>query len=291
MALFRLNEPGTLDAPVVVAAFDGWVDAGAAGTAAAEQMAQGARTIATFDGDQLFDFRARRPTLDIVDGTPMGLEWPVLELRATRIGERDLLILSGPEPDYHWQEMGANLVELARTLEVASWISLGAIPAAVAHTRPVPVLGTASESGLLSPDVAKGPRGRLRVPSAALSVFELGISRAGIPAVGFFAQVPHYISAAYPTAAIELLRHAERHLGVEIPLGELPRRALETRAMLDAATANDERTKAYVEQLERSADEAGLPEGDELIADIERFLRERGGDGGGGTSGGENRLN
>jgi hypothetical protein len=136
--------------------------------------------------------------------------------------------------------------------------------------------------------VTQGPRGRLRVPSAALSVMELAISKAGIPAVGFYAQVPHYISAAYPTAAIELLRHVERHLGVELPLGQLAGKALETRAMLDAATSSDPRTKAYVEQLERSADEARLPEGDELIADIERFLRDRGGDSGGD---GGSRLN
>ena len=99
--------------------------------------------------------------------------------------------------------------------------------------------------------------------------------------MGFFAQVPHYLSAAYPQAAIELLGHVGRYLGFEPPLGELPMQALETRALLDAATAADERTKAHVERLEEMADQARLPVGDDLIADIERFLRDRGDDRGG----------
>jgi len=128
------------------------------------------------------------------------------------------------------------------------------------------------------------------VPSAALSVLELGVSQSGVPCVGFFAQVPHYLSAAYPQAAIELLGHVGRYLGFEPPLGELPMQALETRALLDAATAADERTKAHVERLEEMADQARLPVGDDLIADIERFLRDRGG-GDRGSGDGGTRLN
>jgi proteasome assembly chaperone (PAC2) family protein len=135
---------------------------------------------------------------------------------------------------------------------------------------------------LLPDGLAQGPAGRLRVPSAALSVMERAVSDAGIPAVGLFAQVPHYVSAAYPMAAVELLRWLGRYLDVELPVGALASRALETRALLDAATAANEQTKAYLEQLEKLADEARLPSGDDLIADIERFLRERGRDEGGG---------
>jgi hypothetical protein len=114
------------------------------------------------------------------------------------------------------------------------------------------------------------------------------VSRQAIPAVGFFAQVPHYASGAFPNAAIELIRHVGRYLGVDPPLGDLPVRALETRALLDAAVAAEERTREYVERLERMADEARLPSGDDLIADIERFLRDRGddGDASGGAGGG-----
>jgi proteasome assembly chaperone (PAC2) family protein len=287
MPLYAVDAQRELEAPVLIAAFDGWVDAGSAATLAAGQLVDGATTVATFDADRIFDYRSRRPTLDIVDGSLVSLAWPELNLRASRVGSRDLLVLSGPEPDYRWREMARDIVALAHDLNVQSWVSLGAIPAAVAHTRPVPVLGTASQPGLLPDDVAKGPDGRLRVPSAVVSVFEHAVARAGVPALGFFAQVPHYVSAAYPNAAIELLAHLGRYLNVELPLGDLPKKALETRQLLDAATASDERTKAHVERLEQMTDEARLPSGDDLIADIERYLRERSG---GGDEGGT-RLN
>lgn len=279
MRLVDLTDPPSLDAPVLVAALEGWVDAGSAGTTAAAQLAEGGRPVAAFDPDAIYDYRVRRPTLDIVDGQPRSLDWPSLRLTAVRIEERDLLVLTGPEPDYRWRELSGDVVELARQLGVASWVSLGAIPAAVPHTRPVPILATASETGLLPEGIRQGPDGVLRVPSAALSVFELAVSTAGIPAVGLFAQVPHYVSGAYPTASLALLTALGRHLGVELPVGQLATRALERRNLLDAATATDESTKAHVERLERIADESGLPAGDELIADIERFLRE-GDDGG-----------
>jgi hypothetical protein len=286
MALIDLKNPPELDAPVLVAAFDGWVDGGRAGTMAAEQLADDGRVIATFDSDALFDYRARRPTLDIVDGKPIDLEWSALTLRATRIGERDVLVLTGPEPDFRWHELTREIVALVAQLKVASWVSLGAIPATVAHTRPVPVLGTASVPGLLPADVTAGPAGHLRVPAALLSVLELAVARQAVPSIGFFAQVPHYASGAFPNGAIELIKYVGRYLDVEPPLGDLPVKALETRALLDAAVAAEERTREYVERLERMADEARLPEGDELIADIERFLRDQGGGDEGGDGGG-----
>jgi len=287
MPLVHRAEPvPALDAPVLVAAFDGWVDGGRAGTLAAEQLADGGRTVATFDGDALFDYRARRPALDIVDGKLIDLDWQELSLRATRLGERDILVLTGPEPDFRWHQLTDEIVDLVGQLRVGSWVSLGAIPATVAHTRPVPVLGTASVAGLLPEDVTQGPAGHLRVPAALLSVLEHAVAREAIPAVGFFAQVPHYASGAFPNGAIELIRHVGRYIGVELPLGDLPVRALETRALLDAAVAAEERTREYVERLERMADEARLPSGDELIADIERFLREGGGDDGDTSDGG-----
>ena len=277
MALYRLEDEPELDSPVLVAALEGWVDAGSAGTTAAAQLIEGGHVVASFDADAIYDYRARRPTLDIVDGRPVTLSWPKLQLTASRIGDRDLLVLTGPEPDYRWRELTADAIELARRLGVASWASLGAIPAAVPHTRPVPILATASASGLLPDGIRQGPDGLLRVPSAALSVLELAAATNGIPAVGFFAQVPHYVNATYPAAAIALLTALGRHLGIEPPIGQLATRALERRNLLDAATASDDDTRAHVERLELLADESRLPAGDELIADIERFLREGGG--------------
>ena len=274
MSLYRIDDEPGFTAPVMVAALEGWVDAGSSGTTAATQLAEAGRVVATFDADAIYDYRARRPTLDILDGRPITLEWPTLTVTATEIEDRELLVLTGPEPDYRWRELAGDVVALARRLGVASWASLGAIPAAVPHTRPVPVLATASASGLLPAGIRQGPDGLLRVPSAALSVLELSAAENGIPAVGFFAQVPHYVNASYPTASIALLTTLGRYLGVELPVGQLATRALERRNLLDAATASDEQTKAYVERLEALADESRLPAGDELIADIERFLRE-----------------
>jgi hypothetical protein len=240
-------------------------------------LAHEAVTVATFDGDQLYDYRARRPTLVIQDGHLASLTWPELTLRHARFGGRDLLALSGSEPDDRWHALADATVELARRLDASAWVSLGAIPAGVPHTRPVPVLGTESEPGLLRGGVNAGPTGLLRVPSAALSMLEMAVAEAGIPAVGYFAQVPHYVTGPYAIAAVELLRALERHLGVDLPRGELAEEARQLRLRLDAATAADETTRAYVERLEAAVDESRRPEGDDLISEIERFLRERNG--------------
>lgn len=290
MSLYRIESEPEFRAPVIVAALEGWVDAGAAGTTATNQLAESGRTIATFDADAIFDYRARRPTLDIQDGRPMKLAWPELRLVGVTVENRELLVLTGPEPDYRWRELADSLVALARGLGVVGWASLGAIPAAVPHTRPVPVLATASAPGLLPPGIRQGPDGLLRVPSAALSVLELSMSAAGIPAIGLFAQVPHYVNASYPSASIALLAALGQYLGVELPIGGLATRALERRSMLDAAAASDDDTRAHVERLELLADESRLPAGDELIADIERFLREGSDEGGEPGDGGGGRL-
>lgn len=277
MSLFELREPPDLVAPLLVAAFDGWVDAGAAATTAAARLAEGAETIATFDADRLYDYRARRPTLEIVDGRPDRLTWPELTLRRARFGERDLLILAGPEPDFRWRELEQAAVDLARRLEVVAWISLGAIPAAVPHTRPVTIFGTESHPGLLRGDVAAGPEGLLRVPSAATSMLDLAVSGAGVAAVGYYAQIPHYVTGSYPPAAVELLGLVGHHLECDLAMGELRDEARLVLARLDAATAGDASTRAYVERLEAMVDEARRPAGDDLITEIERFLRDQGG--------------
>ena len=261
MSLYTLDDPGDLVAPTILAAFDGWVDAGAAATTALEQVAGEASVIATFDPDALFDYRARRPPLEIVDGRLAELTWPELVIRRTRVADRDLLVLAGPEPDYRWRAVADAVIELAHRLGVAEWISLGAIPAAVPHTRSVPILGTESAPGLLKAEVPAGPAGILRVPSALVSALEIEVARAGIPALGYFAQVPHYISGPYPAASVALLETVGHHLGAHLPAGDLEDEARQLRSRLDAMV-----------------DEQRLPAGDDLIADIERFLRDRGGE-------------
>lgn len=276
MTLLRLVGGESLADPVVIAALDGWVDAGSGATLAAGLLAEEGRPWATFDVDRIYDYRARRPTLGIVDGVPRDLTWPELQLVHRRYAERDVLVLTGPEPDYRWRQLAAELAQLARALEVAEWISLGAIPAAVPHTRSVSILGTRSANGQLVSDVEAGPAGTLTVPAAFLSVVDMAIAGTGIPTVGYYAQTPHYVSGEYPAAALGLLDVLGRHLAVRLPRGTLAEEASELRERLDAAAAADASTRAYVERLEGMVDESRLPSGSELISEIERFLRDRG---------------
>jgi hypothetical protein len=276
MPLYRLDGPlPSFDQPVVVAAFDGWVDAGSGATAVLDLLGEGAPIVARFDSDDLFDYRARRPALEIRDGRLSSLEWPEITLRAAKFGGRDILVFTGAEPDDRWRRLAADTVELLGRLEVQQWISLGSIPAAVAHTRPVPILGTASRSGLLRGGVEPGPNGLMKVPSAALSMLEMAVSEAGVPSVGYFAQIPHYVSGPYALASLELVKALEQHLEVTLPRGDLEEECRQLRLRLDAATAADETTRTYVERLEAAVDESRQATGDDLIAQIEKFLRDR----------------
>ena len=282
MPRYRLTEPDEpLVAPALVAAFDGWVDAGGAASAAAQVVAEGGRIVAAFDADDLYDYRSRRPVLDIVDGRMRNLVWPDLTVRRVRRGGRDLLVLTGPEPDFRWRELGTDISDLALRLGVVEWVSLGAIPSQVPHTRPVPVLTTASEGGLLRDGETAGPPGLMRVPSAALSALESIANGNGIRSVGYYAQIPHYVGGAYARATIALLEAVGRRLGVGFPLDALVEEADAQAARLDLAVSSDEDSKAYVERLETGEpadDEDGeteqrVPSGDELAAEIERYLR------------------
>lgn len=287
MSLYSLDELTDLSAPALLLAFDGWVDAGSAATTAAGKVAERAEVVGRFAPDLLYDYRARRPTLVILDGRPADLTWPELTIRRRRIGERDLFVIVGPEPDFRWRELCEAALELAKRLGVVEWITVGSIPAAVPHTRSVPILGTQSETGLLAEGVPPGPDGLLTVPAAAVSVIDHAIAAAGIPAVGYFAQIPHYVSGEYPLAAAELLRVLGRHLRYDLASSAVDDEARLLRTRLDAATAADDQTRSYVERMEAMVDEARRPAGDDLIAEIERFLREGGG---GGERGGEERL-
>lgn len=275
MTLYHLDDHPPLTDPLMIVAFDAWVDAGAAATTAARRIAEPAEPIAGIEADGLYDYRARRPTLYIDDGRLVSADWPQLTVRLRRFERRDVLVLAGPEPDYRWRELSRELVMLARDLEVAEWLTLGAIPAAVPHTRPVNILGTASRDGLLKGGVQAGPIGSMQVPAAAVSIIDIAIAEAGIPTLGYFAQVPHYVNGEYPAAALALIRAVEHHIGEPVPTGSLELEATTMSAKLDTAAAADDSTTTYVERLEEMSDETRLPSGDELIGEIERFLREQ----------------
>jgi hypothetical protein len=275
VTLYHLDDHPPLDDPLMIVAFDAWVDAGAAATTAARLIAESSEPIAGIEADGLYDYRARRPTLHILDGNLVSAEWPRLQVMHRRFERRDVLVLSGPEPDYRWRELSRELVMLARDLGVEEWLTLGSIPAAVPHTRPVNILGTASQDGLLMGGVEAGPTGSMRVPAAAVSIIDIAIAEAGIPTLGYFAQVPHYVSGEYPAAAVALVRAVEYHIGEPIPTASLELEATSMSAKLDTAAAADDSTTSYVERLEQLSDETRLPSGDELIGEIERFLREQ----------------
>jgi hypothetical protein len=239
---------------------------------------EAAVAVATFDPDALFDYRSRRPVLDVQDGRLSELRWPELTIRHTRLEGRDVLVFSGAEPDLRWAELAADAVDLVRRLNVTEWVSLGAVPGAVAHTRPVPVMATASEDGLL--DEPAGPEGLLRVPSAALSVLEMAVTEAGTPAVGFYAQVPPYASIGYSAASIALVQRFARHLGAGIDVEPLIEEQREQHARYDAAVAGDAMLRETVARLESTAgdiESEQLPSGDDLAREIERFLRRQDG--------------
>ncbi|MFL6043115.1 MAG: PAC2 family protein [Gaiellales bacterium] len=283
MPLYHLaDELPKLREPVLVASFDGWVDAAEAASDAVSRIGSGGALVARFDGDAIYDYRSRRPVLDVLDGRLTELRWPELAIRHANIGGRDVLIFAGAEPDLRWQELAEDVAHLALRLGVEQWISLGAVPGAVSHTMPVPVMATASEGGQLGPGNIAGPEGLLRVPSAALSAFEMAVSAAGIPAVGFFAQVPPYASIGYAAASLALLHRLARHLGVALDVESLVDEERDQRQRYDAAVAGDPMLRETVERLQSAAgdmEEERLPSGDELAREIQRFLRRQPGAG------------
>ena len=176
------------------------------------------------------------------------------------------------------------MLELTRRLGVVEWISLGAIPAAVPHTRPVSVMASASAEGLLHDAESKGPPGLLRVPSACLSAVELAVT-GSIPCVGFYAQVPHYVGGPFAAATVALVQHLGRHLRIDLPLGSFADDAEAQRRRLDAAVEADDDVREILERLQQTAAEEDIPSGEDLAAEIERFLRTEGGAGGTGSGG------
>jgi PAC2 family len=280
MGLFEMDDPGPLQAPALVVAFDGWVNAGSAGTAAAAHLAGDGTTIGRFDADALFDYRASRPTLEFVDGVLSDVEYPEVSLRHTSMplagtGSRDVLVLSGIEPNWNWQALGSVVADCAVELGVVEHVSLGGIPWATPHTRPTTIIETASRADLLSPG-ADRPEGVLRAPGSAVSVVEAFVAERGIPTRGYWARVPHYVGAVYVPSVVALVERASAHLGVGVDYAALLDAADEQRRRLDEILEERPEAKAMVEQLEQIAASAeGSVSGEALAAEIERFLQQR----------------
>lgn len=279
--MYEIEDLGALQQPVLIVAFEGWVSAGSAGTGTADHIAGDARTVGRFDPDALFDYRANRPTVDFMQGVVRDIHFPKMSLRHISIEGRDLLVLSGAEPNWNWQRLGNEVSALAQTLGIVEHISLGGIPWATPHTRPTTIITTASDESRI-PDGADRPEGLLRAPGAAVSIVEEYVRKGGIPTMGLWARVPHYVGTTYYPAVLALVERVRSHLGVAIPLGDLIDDADRQRQQLDAIIENQPSAQSLVEQLEAIADEANVS-GEELAAEIERFLRQEGSDGGFGA--------
>ena len=278
--LVEVLETPALDGPVLLLALDGWIDAAGAATEARQRLLEGdpGRRIARFDTDRLLDHRARRPTLHLVDGVSRRMEWPALELFLLEsTTETDLLVLHGPEPDHEWRAFAEAVVDLCRQFGVKMVVGLGAYPAAVPHTRPTRLSCTAGSADLT--ERLDFVTATVEVPAGAQAVIEMEASRAGISAIGLWAQVPHYLSAtSYPPAALALLAGLAQLSGATVDEGPLSEASLATRARLDDLVARNPEHVTMLEKLEAAYDDlhdvrGQLPDGDQLAAELERFLR------------------
>lgn len=280
--------------PVLVVALDGWTDAGEGGSVAARVLRDSGerRRLATFDADQLYDYRSRRPALAIDRGELGTPDWPrlVIDLVTLPSGP-PLLLLHGAEPDLRWRTIGADLQELCTRTGARRYLGLGAVPGPIPHTRPVQLVCTSNDAGLL--EQLGRPHEQGVVPASCQVALEATFARAGLTTLGLWIRIPHYVAGEYPDAALALLRQLADHLDVDLELTALQVAAAEHRARLDLAASGSEEVAAHVAQLERLYDaeaeaerlisgdgeaamtEEQVPSAEELGAEIERFLRGR----------------
>ena len=277
-----------LRGPVLLAAFDGWNDAGEAATTALDAIgdALAAETFATIDPEEFYDFQATRPTVRLVDGHRR-VEWPAVELRAARLpaADHDLIVVRGHEPNLRWRTFASEIIQVASSLGVEMLVTVGALLADVPHTRPVQVVSSAGDRDLaerLGLNVS-----RYEGPTGILGVLGDLASGEGIPSIGLWAALPHYLNLApNPWGAMALIEELRRLLPMAVDTGPL---ADQTGAF-DAAVADlvDENPElaGYIERLEADADDedddeeeegspglADLPP-EELVAEVERYLRD-----------------
>jgi predicted ATP-grasp superfamily ATP-dependent carboligase len=264
----------TLRAPILVLTLTGWVDAGEAGTLAATTLAsklEGARVFGRYALGDLVDLQQTRPTVELVEGTTRHVEWPQISLTAGRAG-RDVVVASGPEPSLAWRSFAADLVELARRLDVAQAFTLGGMPAVVSHRRPVSVLATASAHSLAQEVGAM--RADYQGPTGAQTIVQFELGRAGVPTVGLWAQVPHYVSGnPSPPAVRALLERVRELAGLRIDIAELDEQIEEYTAKVDEGVAERPDVAELVRAIEdQTAEDV---DGDTIAAEIERFLRDQ----------------
>ncbi|HVE73473.1 MAG TPA: PAC2 family protein [Mycobacteriales bacterium] len=276
-----MSELVRLERPVLVAAFEGWNDAGDAATGAVEHLAEvwDAEDITAVDPDDYYDFQVNRPTVRLVDGLTRRITWPTTRFMRCRPpgADRDVVLVRGLEPNMRWRGFCAELLSIGDQLGVEAVVTLGALLADSPHTRPVPVSGTASD-----PATAERlglERSRYEGPTGIVGVFQDACTSAGLSAVSFWAAVPHYVSQlSCPKAVVALLRRVEDHLDIPIPLADLPERARNWERQVAEFAAEDSEVAEYIASLEEREPETDLPEasGEAIAKEFERYLRRRG---------------
>ncbi|SCX54947.1 Predicted ATP-dependent carboligase, ATP-grasp superfamily [Klenkia marina] len=270
-----------LDDPVVVVAFEGWNDAGDAATGALEhlELIWDAEPLAALDPEDYYDFQVNRPQVSLVDGVSRRIEWPTTRISVARKpagGTRDVVLVRGIEPNMRWRGFCAELIAILKELDVSTVVALGALLADTPHTRPTPVTGSAYDSetaqkwGLES--------SKYEGPTGILGVFQDACVQAGLPAVSFWAAVPHYVSQPpSPRATVALLHRVEEVLELTVPLGALPELADQWVKQVDEMAADDDEVVEYVRSLEERATESDLSQadGDQIAREFERYLKRR----------------
>ncbi|HEY7560781.1 MAG TPA: PAC2 family protein [Gaiellaceae bacterium] len=277
----HITERPSLERPVLIAAFRGWNDGGQGASLAAGYLARlwDAEQIADVDPEGFFDFQATRPHVKLVDGITRQIDWPeTIFYQARPEGlDRDVVLLLGIEPNLRWRAFTQMITGFAQELGVELVVTLGSLLADIPHTRPSPVTGSASDEELVERLGLQASR--YEGPTGIVGVLHDACKNHGLPSASLWAAVPHYVSLTpSPRAALALCERLGDMLGVGIDVDELQEAAEGYADQVSRAVAADADTQAYVEDLERRADEfdeEDIPSGEALAAELTRFLRER----------------
>lgn len=277
----ELDSVSELVEPVMVAAFEGWNDAGEAASTVIEHLADiwGSTELVSLDSEDYYDFQVTRPRVKSVDGVSQAIRWPSVKVSLARPpGGRDVVLVQGSEPSMRWRGFAGDLLAVARELGVRRVVLLGALLADVPHTRPVPITSVFSHPELgkamaLEPTTYDGPTG-------IIGVLHEAFSTAGMETFSLWAAVPHYVAQPpNPKATLALVRRIEDTLDLTVRLGELPEDARAWEHGVDELAAQDSDISGYVRGLEEAKDAADLPEasGEAIAREFERYLKRRGG--------------
>ena len=282
--MIELDGLPELDGPVLIAAFEGWNDAGESATGAVEHLEDvwRAEQVAELDPEDYYDFQVNRPDVGLDPDGERFITWPSTRISVCRLPghARDVVIVRGIEPSMRWRTYCTELMALSHELGVELVVTLGALLADTPHTRPVPVSGTSSDPGLIA-SLGVEPS-RYEGPTGIVGVFQDACQRSGIPSMSVWAAVPHYVAQPpCPKATLALLHKIEDLLDFTVPMGDLPEEARAWERGVDELAEDDDEVAEYVRSLEEARDTADLPEasGEAIAREFERYLRRRGNDG------------